>query len=112
MDQCFDTRPAVQGAGQMLGAVVAFYAELQPLPADNLIRQTTAIWPLEAAMQAWETWTSYNTQHNASQLVDRTVIYAVIPEVGMPLPIALLLAIRDCSDAAIRLQQIYMALAS
>ena len=53
---------SVQGAGQTHGAVIAFYANLQRLPENGLIRVTQAIWPLAEAPDAWATWQAYNVR--------------------------------------------------
>lgn len=37
----------LQGAGQMTGIVVAFYATLQPVREDGLVRVVTTIAPLK-----------------------------------------------------------------
>ena len=50
---------AVQGAGQMLGAVLAFTAELQPLPPSNIIRSVETVIPLSSAAVAWPIWLDY-----------------------------------------------------
>ena len=54
----------MQGAGQTHGAVVAFYATLQRLPPDNLIRVVQIAWPLAEAELAWATWQAYNVRLN------------------------------------------------
>ena len=48
---CRLTRHHVQGAGQMTGIVVAFYADLQPLREDGLVRVVQTIAPLAAASE-------------------------------------------------------------
>lgn len=76
------TRMCLQGAGGMLGAVVAFYVVLQPLPSGALIRNPTVVWPLARAEEAWLAWESYNANHTASQLVERTFVYNTLPGLG------------------------------
>ena len=73
----------VQGAGGMLGAVVAIYAELQPLPADGLIRAPKVPWPLEEAGQAWDQWIAYHANFTASPYLETAVVYATIPGIGI-----------------------------
>ena len=41
----------VQGAGQMTGIVVAFYADLQPIREDGLVRVISTLAPLAAASE-------------------------------------------------------------
>ena len=41
----------LQGAGQMTGIVVAFYATLQPVREDGLVRVVTTIAPLKKAAE-------------------------------------------------------------
>ena len=44
----------VQGAGQMTGIVVAFYADLQPIREDGLVRVVSTLAPLAAASEVPE----------------------------------------------------------
>ena len=66
----------------MLGAVTAFYADLQPLPPDNMVRSVVAAWPLQAASTFWEVWTQYNATTERSPLVEVDATYTTVPGVG------------------------------
>ncbi|KAK9797416.1 hypothetical protein WJX73_008590 [Symbiochloris irregularis] len=72
----------LQGAGMMLGVVVAFWGQLQPIPKDGLIRATSAIWPLPLASKAWEAYNHYTGNHQHSPLVERSAAYVTIPGKG------------------------------
>ena len=73
----------MQGAGQMLAAVVAFYADLQPLPPGNMIRNTKTVWPLAQAADFWSNWTQYRDTHYADEsLVELSATYVTQPGLG------------------------------
>lgn len=68
----------------MLGAVVAIYAELQPLPAEGLIRSPAAVWPLARAAEGWQGWDAYNANHTSDPYLELAVVYANLPGLGIP----------------------------
>lgn len=72
----------MQGAGSMLAAVVAIYAQLQALPAQHLIRSPAIIWPLPQAAQLLQTWDNYSADHASSELLEASLSYATVPGIG------------------------------
>ena len=48
---CVSFGYGLQGAGQMTGVVVAFYADLQPLREDGLVRVVETVAPLARASE-------------------------------------------------------------
>ena len=89
----------LQGAGSLLGAVVAFVAELQPLRPDRLVRASASLWPLPAAANAWQAWNKYTSSHVSSPLVESSMAHVTIPGFGEePNGITILIFVGDESD--------------
>ncbi|KAK9803543.1 hypothetical protein WJX73_007097 [Symbiochloris irregularis] len=77
-----DLFAAMQGAGQVLGAVVGFQAQLQPLPPNGVVRLTNAVWPNDQAAHGWATWNAFSSSHTHSVLVETSAMYLTEPGRG------------------------------
>lgn len=66
----------------MRGAVVAFYAQLQPIYEGDIVRSSGAMWPLDQAQPAFEALSDYANQQQSKQgadWVEQSLSYMIIP---------------------------------
>lgn len=68
----------------MVGAVVAFVVQLQQLPPDNVLRSVSAAWPLILDGVAWATYDGFVANNTPSELIERSLLYVTVPQVGAP----------------------------
>ena len=49
----------LQGGGPMLATAVGFVLQLHSLPADGVLEQATAVWPLAAGLEAFQWYSEW-----------------------------------------------------
>ncbi len=64
----------------MLATAVAFELQLHPIPADGILTQAQAIWPIETAMEAFQWY--YEWQQTAPIELETEYALATVPGVG------------------------------
>ncbi len=64
----------------MLATAVAIELQLHPIPADGMLPQAQAIWPIETAMEAFQWYNEW--QQTAPIQLETEYALATIPGVG------------------------------
>lgn len=64
----------------MLATAVAFELQLHPIPADGILHQAQAIWPIETAMEAFQWY--YEWQQTTPIHLETEYVLTTVPGVG------------------------------